>query len=182
MRKLLFVFFILVSTLTYSQVSQVDSLKKLLKEAKHDTVRCYILSLIVEYEYDEKLWPIYNDQLAKLAQKNATAAASKHLNTFYLKYYAGSLNNKGFLTQEHGDIVKALEYYSSALKTQEQIDDKKGMATSINNIAYIYMHQGDIPKALESVKKAMQLQIDVGDSAGVALSLNNLGNIYKNKN
>ena len=182
MRKLLCVFFILVSSHTYSQVSQTDSLKNLLKTAKHDTVRCYILNTLVEYEYDEKIWPIYNEQLAELAQKNATTTTSKYLKTFYLKCYANSLNNKGFLEQEHGDIAKALEYYSKALKTQEQIDDKKGMATTINNIAYIYMHQGDMDKALESVKKAMQLQIDVGDSAGVALSLNNLGNIYKNKN
>lgn len=182
MRKAYFLFFCIIVFFSYSQVSTVDSLKNLLKNAKHDTARCYLLSALVEYEYDEKIWPIYNEQLSVLAQKNATSSNAKYLKTFYLKYYAGSLNNKGFLAQEHGNIAKALEYYSSALKIQEQSDEKKGMATTINNIAYIYMHQGDMPNALASVNKAMQLQIQVGDSAGVALSLNNLGTICKKKN
>lgn len=183
MKKLTWIIFIFLNfRVAYPQVSPTDSLKNLLSAAKHDTVRCYLLSALVEFEYDEKIWPIYNEQLFELTKKNATEAKSAYLKDFYLRYYSNAINNKGFLAQEHGHIAKALEYYSEALKIQEQINDKRAMALSINNIAYIYMHQGDLNKSFEYVKKAMKLQVDVGDSAGVALSLNNLGNIYKNRN
>ncbi|MBA2611233.1 MAG: tetratricopeptide repeat protein [Bacteroidetes bacterium] len=159
-----------------------DSLKTEIKNAKHDTTRCKLLSMLIENEYDEKIWPAYNEKLFELAKKNVEAQAPGKLKNAYLTYFANATNNKGYLAQEHGDISKALEYYFSALKLEEQLGDKKNMATTINNIAYIYMHQGGVERSLEYVNKALELQKEIKDSNGIANSYNNLGNLYRNKN
>jgi len=181
MRNFFFILFFLFQTSAFTQSKVIDSLKIVLKNAEHDTTRCKILGMMVEFEYDNKIWPIYNEQLYELTKKNIESATTDKLKKPYLAHFASAINNKGFLAQEFGNISKALEYYYSALKVQEQVNDKKGMATTINNIAYIYMHQGDLNKSLESVEKAMKLQIDMQDNGGIASSLNNLGNIYKKK-
>lgn len=181
MRNFFFILFLFLQTIGISQSNMMDSLKIVLKNAKHDTTRCKILGMMVEFEYNDKIWPMYNEQLYELAKKNIESATTDKLKKPYLAHYASAINNKGFLAQEFGNISKALEYYYSALKVQEQVNDTKGMATTINNIAYIYLHQGDLNKSLESVEKALKLQMDMQDSGGIASSLNNLGNIYKKK-
>ncbi len=159
-----------------------DSLKTEIKNAKHDTTRCKLLSTLIEVEYDEKIWPGYNDELFDLAKKNSEAEKPGKLKDAYLTFFANATNNKGYMAQEHGDISKALEYYFSALKLEEQIGDKRNLATTINNIAYIYMHQGGVDRSLEFVNKALALQVEIKDSSGIANSFNNLGNLYRNKN
>ena len=182
MKKIFYFLFLLIQFIGFAQQNLMDSLKLALKNATHDTMRCYTLTAIIENEYDDKVWPGYNEQLLELAKANMDAAATPRLKNVYTQYYAQAICNKGYLVQEYGNISKALDYYFSALKLQEQINDKTAMPTTISNIAYIYMHQGDLDKALESVNKAMKLQKETGDNAGLALSLNNLGNIFRNKN
>ncbi len=188
--KHIFIWFLLVyfSTISFAQNADEennrakDLLRTAIKNAKHDTIRCRLLSALIEIEYDEKIWPAYNEELFELAKKNSESEVSGELKNDYLAYFANATNNKGYLAQEHGDISKALEYYFSALKLEEQLSDKKNMATTINNIAYIYMHQGGIDRSLEFVNKALGLQKEIKDSSGIANSYNNLGNLYRHKN
>lgn len=173
---------LLFSTGAQAQSPFLDSLKTELYKAKHDTARCFILSVLIENEYDEKIWPLYNDSMLLLAKKNMERLPAGSLKTLYTTYYANAINNKGFLAQEQGNISKALEHYSASLKITESIGEKKVSATTINNIAYIYMQQGDITKALDWVQKALRLQKITGDKKGASQSLNNLGNLYHRKN
>lgn len=159
-----------------------DSIKIEIKNAKHDTIRCKLLSALIEIEYDEKIWPLYNEELYELAKKNADAEAPGKLKNIYLTYFASAINNKGYLTQEHGDISKALEFYFRSLKLYEQVGNKRELATTINNIAYIYMQQGGVDRSLEFVTKALEIQKEIKDSSGIANSYNNLGSLYKIKN
>lgn len=172
----------LVCSNTFVLGQNKDSLKAEIKNAKHDTLRCKFLSALIEIEYDEKIWPLYNEELYELAKKNAEAETNSKVKNIYLIYFASATNNKGYLAQEHGDISKALEYYYSSLKLQEQIGSKRELATTINNIAYIYMQQGGLDRSLEFVNKALEIQKEIKDSNGIANSYNNLGNLYKNKN
>jgi tetratricopeptide (TPR) repeat protein len=158
-------------------VSQnMDSLKLELKNAKHDTTRCNILNTMVEAEYDDKVWPIYNEQLRILAKKNIKT--NKINKTFYLKHHTTALSNKGYLYEIQGNIPKALQYYYKSLKIQEEIGDKEGIATILNNIGFIYTRQGDIPKALQYLHKSLKIDEDMGNKSGIATSLNNIGFIY----
>jgi tetratricopeptide (TPR) repeat protein len=173
-------------TLVYSNTilfgQNKDSLKTEIKNATHDTLRCKILSALIEIEYDEKIWPQYNEELYELAKKNAETETNGKIKNIYLTYFASAINNKGYLTQEHGDISKALEFYFRSLKLYEQVGNKRELATTINNIAYIYMQQGGIDRSLEFVTKALEIQKEIKDSSGIANSYNNLGSLYKIKN
>ncbi len=166
----------------FSQQSTIDSLKTVLKIAKNDSTRCRILSNLIEIEYDDKIWPIYNEQLYNLSKKNIEFLNPNNAPKTYFIYYANSINNKGYLAQEYGDVGKALEFYFLSLKLLEQIKDKNMMSVVLNNIAYIYMQQGDFNKSLSLISKSMKLQIEMKDTSGIAFSLNNLGNIYEKKN
>ncbi|MES2761768.1 MAG: tetratricopeptide repeat protein [Bacteroidota bacterium] len=153
-----------------------------LKTTKDDKTRCNILSELIDEENDDNIWPLYNEQLLKLAQsgsvKFAGDSAQKH---FYLKHLAGALNNIGFLAQNQGDIPKALEYYLRSLKIEEEIKNKKGIAYSLNNVGSIYKDQGDITKGLEYYHKSLRIREEINDKKGIANALNNIGIIHKNQ-
>jgi len=157
----------------------MDSLKLELKNAKHDTTRCNILNAMVEAEYDDQVWPIYNEQLRVLAEKNTKTNTPNK--PFYLKHLADALNNIGYFYNNQGDIPKALEYYHKSLKIDEEIGNKEGIAIGLNNIGLIYDNQGDIPKALEYYHKSLKIQEEIGNKKGIALSLNNIGFIYNHQ-
>ena len=182
MKKLLFcVIFATLSLDVFSQSISMDSLRVALKNAKHDTTHCKILSILIENEYDEAIWPIYNLQLLNLAKKNIASTSSQPQRKKFQIYYANAINNKGFLAQEHGDVAGALDFYYQALKELEPHKENRLMATTISNIAYIYMHQGDFDKSLSSINKALELQKIIKDSSGIAFSFNNLGTLYNSK-
>jgi len=157
-------------------VQNLDSLKIVLKNAKHDTTKCNTLNAIIEAEADDNVWPRYNKQLLEIAECNIFDG--NKLNFFYLKHQAGAFNNIGFLMSQQGNVTKAIEYYTRSLKIQEQINDNKGKATVLNNLAYIYNNQGDVRMALNYFHKSLKIQEEIKDKKGMGISLNNLGLIY----
>lgn len=159
----------------------LDSLKNILKNAKHDTTRCIALSDLIGTENDDKIWPLYNEQLLKIAEKGANnSSLNNKEKIFYLEFLADALNNKGYLSSKQGDIPKALEYYNSSIKIKEKAHDKKGIAAILNNLGSIYMKQGDIPKALDYMHRSLKIQEEIDDKNGIAYSLNNIATIYIN--
>jgi tetratricopeptide (TPR) repeat protein len=64
------------------------------------------------------------------------------------KWQATALYIQGTSFYVQSKSVKALDYYTRSLKIDEEIDDKKGMASSLNTIGLIYKNQGAIAQAL----------------------------------
>jgi len=164
------------SDLAFAQ-AQIDSLKLALKNAKHDTTRCNILNELIEIASDEE-WPGYNEQLLKLAEKCASNTNTGAFRDFYLRYFAGALNNVGIIYNDQGDIPKALEFYNKSLKIREEIHDKMGIANSLNNIGFIYSNKGNIIKAIEFYHKSLKIQEEIQDKSGIATTLNNISFLY----
>ncbi|MCD6019929.1 MAG: protein serine/threonine phosphatase [Bacteroidetes bacterium] len=162
----------------YAQNPIIDSLKIALKHAKHDTTRCNILNQLTEAESDDKLWPIYNDELAELASKNLKAEPG---NVFYLKKLAAALGNKGYQYARQSNVQKASAYYHRALKIQESIDDKLGIANNLNNIGFGFVTLGDIDKALNYYHRSLKILEEIKDMQGLAYLLNNIGHVYENQ-
>lgn len=173
MKKIIFIKFIFPFILS-GQV--MDSLKLALTNAKHDTTRCKILSVMIELEPDDNIWPKFNDQLGLIAKENI--ARSEVNKNFYLKQLAFALNNIGYLANGQGDIPRSLEYFRKSLFIQEKIDDKKGVAESLNNIGAIYKKQGSIIKALEYYQKCLDINKAIGNKEGEGTALNNMAGIY----
>lgn len=173
---LLGITFFLFQLNSIGQNQTIDSLKLALKNAQHDTTRCNILSVMIEAESDDNIWPKYNDELKNISEKNI--GKGRLFKEIYLKHLASALNNIGFIYNYKGDIPNALDYYHRSLKLKEEIGDKKGISTSFNNIGLIIYYQGDLSKALEYFLKSLKLKEEIGDKNGIANSLNNIGSIY----
>ncbi len=171
---------ILLQVNLFGQNKTIDSLKLLLKNAKHDTFRCEILFALSESEPDENIWPKYNEELMILAEKNL-AKGIPH-KTIYLKYLATAFNNEGVINDIRGNTQLALEYYLKSIKIFEELGDKNATAGALNNIGFIYNNQGDIEKALEWYHKSLKNYEALNDKKGVATSLLNIGSIYEDQN
>ncbi len=169
---------LLVDGVTYKRLhpldkALLDSLLPLYHKATHDSVRLEILYNLIENCNDETLWPKYNTYMLALAEKGKTG-------NFYLIYQAAALNNIGYLADNKGNIIKAIEYYSKALKLREQAGDKHGIAESTNNLGSLCSFQNDFRKSIYYYRAAVKLYKDIGDKAGAAMSLNNMGSTYNN--
>ncbi len=90
----------LIATLTSAKAQNVDSLKILLKNAKHVTIRCNVLNVMIETENNDTVWIKYNAILKSIDDKNLNI--SKTLSFFYKKQLASHL------------ITKAIFIYNTA--------------------------------------------------------------------
>ena len=154
-----------------------DSLKIALQNAKYDTARCSILNELITEEYDETIWPRYNQQLLEIAQKNLNNSKGKE-RKYLLSYYALALNNFGYLYEKQGDISRAFDCFNKSLPIQKENNDRIGMAGSLLNLGMLFRQQGNISKALEYYHSALKLQIEVNNKSGIATSYNNIGFVY----
>ncbi|MDP2386625.1 MAG: tetratricopeptide repeat protein [Bacteroidota bacterium] len=189
MRK---VILIVILSVLYSpfRAQVMDSLKLVLKSAKHDTVRCETLIQIIENENDDLIWPAYNDQLQLICEKNLkTIKTSDPLYFFYTKHLASVFNNKGYLTGAMGEPKQSIEYNQKSVDILQKLlkstkslalqkEIKRDLATSLNNIASAYKLKGDVAKTIECLTKSLELQHEVDDKEGEARSLSNLAYIY----
>ena len=180
MRKIIGLILCLVGLQIQVSVSQnqyVDSLIEYTKTAENDTHKLSVLTRVIEAISDDAVWSKYNDQLGPLAQELMLSSDSK-IREKATRHYGDYLNNKGYLSNNIGDITEALDYFHQSLKIQEQIGDKSGQSYSLNNIGYIYSSQKQFLKALEYYIKSYTLQKEINDLHGQAQSLSNIGNVY----
>ena len=162
-----------------SQAKTIDSLKLELKNAKHDTTRCNILSLLAINANDDE-WPIYVEQLFKLTQICIKKEKSDSpLKPFYLNHLANALDSKGSIYDNQGDIPKALEYYHESLRIYENLKDKDGIALLLNNIGYIYDNQKEYTKSLDYYFRSLKIREEEADKQGIAIAYNNIGVVYQ---
>ncbi len=89
-----------------------------------------------------------------------------------------SLNAIGYIYDDQGDYVRALNYYLRSLKIKEEMGDKRGIAGCLNNIGNIYGYQGDNLNAMEYYKSSLKIKEELGDKSGIANTLGNIGSEY----
>ncbi len=84
----------------------------------------------------------------------------------------------GRLQRVHGSPDRALQYYSLALKIQEEIADQQGVIQSINAIALACDLLGRRKEALEYFERALVQARRTGSPALIGRQLSNLGEAY----
>ena len=173
---------LLLALIFTHNAQNIDSLKKELNRANHDTTKCNILIALIEAESDDAIWPNFNNQLILICENRIkTTNRNQPEYRIYQKHYASALNNIGYLAQIQGNIPKALQYFEKSLKIENEFGNRKELASSLNNIGNIYDNQGDIPKALEYYGKSLKIAEEIGDKSDIASSLNDIGSVYENQ-
>lgn len=175
-KVLLYIFLMSVSLQATAQNPKTDSLKTALGNAKHDTLRCSILSYMIEAENDDKIWPEYNAQLESIAEKNlADCSPEQPVCILYTGYLGDAWNNLGYLSSQKGNFTQALEHYEKSLQLRESIGDFKGIANSLNSMGLSNRNLGEYSKALELYQKSLTFQEKTGNKKSLANTLNNIG-------
>lgn len=161
--------------------SREDSVRSVLKNVPHDTIRCRMLNNWIESEPNDAIWPLYNDLLYQICEVNLKGNQQKATKDVFLKFYANSLNNKAIVYQLESDNENALKFLQKSLLIQEQINDQRGVSVALSNIGSIYIDLGKPEKAIEYNEKSLKIQQEIGDKEGVANSMQNIASIYSNQ-
>jgi len=159
----------------------MDSLLILIKNDKPDTNKIIHLNLlarenILNSSYDNarhfanEAWQLVKSFPLKMHDRSVR----KHL--------ANTYNYLGVLSKEQSDYKNALDYYLEALKIDEELNDKAGMAKRLGNIGLILYDEADYPKALDYTFRALKMDEELKNKNGIARHLGNLGLIYKQQN
>ncbi len=163
-----------------AQNYNIDSVINNLSALKEDTNKLNALNIIAE-NADDYIWPIYNNELGKLAARLQKSTDPKVVYNAK-KNVAASLNNKGFYFYNKGIAYKAILYFKLSLNIQKQIGYELGTSYSLNNLGAIYDNIGDVNKALEYYLESLKIREKLNYKEGLAESYNNIGIIYNNQN
>lgn len=156
--------FLLLFTVVQS-FSQIDSLEKMLDQAKGDDKYEILLSLSKAYWYRNPLKSVEYAQHV-LNQTSDQIYKARALNRIANGYY--------FLNE----YKLALEYYIKSLELSENNNYSKGVATVTNNIGLIYKLLGDYDMAVEYYNRSLEIEIKNNNPTGILSTSLNLGNIY----
>ena len=80
-----------------------------------------------------------------------------------------------------GELDKALGYYKKALKLDEELGRKEGMAIQLGNIGVVYKTKGELDKSLEHYEEALKLNEELKSKEGIAIQLGNIGVVHQTK-
>ena len=168
-RKFLATLFLFFSVHGFTQEQQLlDSLEKTLKGAPDSTrvKQLYAFSYKYLYTYPE---------LAFIKAKESVALAGK---TGMKSFEARGYSLMGVVYKNNGEYKKALEVQLSALKINEELDDKKSLAISNNDIGILYKVMKDFPTALPYYRRSLQYCREINLGKGIAMTLSNIGTIH----
>ncbi len=177
----IFLFFVCSTVHVYAQDKFIDSLKLVLKTAKHDSIRLRILDEMSKTENNDSLSSIYDKQIEALAKKNLALNQSAIFKNSCLKYKANTIYRNGLRCYRQSDYTKALDYYNQSLKAREEIGDKNGISYSLNSTGLIYATLGDYKKALDYYNKSLKISTELDNKGRISTTLYNIGIVYYNQ-
>ena len=107
----------------------IDSLQSVLKDAKEDTVKAFLLT--------ELSWErlVTGDFRSALQNADSALALSKKLN--YRWGIATAYNRKAGALEEFGNYAEALKNYEASLKINIETGNKKGIASNTAEIVFL---------------------------------------------
>ena len=167
------VFFVMIFLASFSQVAgQIDSLQRILNNAKEDTVKVELLNALAA------------SYLNRNAQQAVFYANKSHDLALQLHDKAGvarALNNLGMAYENMGKYDIAMQKYFESLKIKEEIGNIPGLVSTYNNIGLIYDIEGNFDEALLYYQKSHDVALKVKDESGLANATLNIGVIHMEK-
>ena len=84
-------------------------------------------------------------------------------------------NDIAAVYESQDNYVEVLKYTLKSLKLQEQLGNKKKIASLYNNLGTIYSYQNKPDSALKSYNASLKIREEIGDRKGMATCHNNIG-------
>jgi len=161
--------------------NKVDSINAIINQTEDDTLkaRAYLDLSEILYQSDLDTVIVLCETSIDIINNNLSQELSQQERENFMTTLAGAYNNIGFIYDDKGDVIKALEYYHKSLKIREELNDQMGIAVSLNNIGIIYVKQGQPNQALSYYLKSLKAKQKLGDQKSIATSLNNIAAVYK---
>ncbi|RYU89270.1 tetratricopeptide repeat protein [Mucilaginibacter terrigena] len=173
MHKLKFALVLLLSFLLSNAFAQdkvrVDSLVKVLKTTKQDTVKAKVYyNLMMEYV----------DADSALAIKYANSGMALALKSHADKILGNIQNNLGTFYNFRGERRISDSLINLALSTRLRIKDSLGAAYSLMNLGHNNYDQNSYVNALRFYTEAARIRAKINDKKGLAGSYIWIGNVY----
>jgi len=206
MNKKVFLLLLFLPSFLFAQKpTAIDSLLLSLRSMKEDTLKVNLLhkSGLFYIDSDTTKAFFYNRKAMELSKKlhwkEGIAKSNFYLGTIYnasfnyekaLGYFNQSLlsTNKKMRSKSYQNIggiyiyksnySKALAFYYKALKIDESLEDKKGIAKIAANIGSIYYGLQSYSKAIDYFNKAAISNEQIGNETDLAIVYRNLGSVY----
>jgi tetratricopeptide (TPR) repeat protein len=176
MSRLFIVLMFTAQLVPAQDVIKLDSLQRVLKNAKSDSTKFQALLALSD---------LYTQSDYIKALEYASQARDLAIDIPFQKYEAKANVAMGNILLAQGDYKKASNHYFLALKFYEQSKDEHGYISVSNNLGATYDRLGEFDKALEyyfKARDALDKQPDSPQKNNILPALhNNIGNIYQSK-
>ncbi len=179
MKQIYYVLALLIITIKISSQSrETDSLKLLLNNTMHDTVRLDILSNITDRARQGE--EIYYKEMQTIATKNIKQLkpGSPYIKK-YLNFLAEADFYEGTFLVSKMKLPEALAMFKKGMEESKQLNDSMGIATCKLEIAKIYTMQEDYKTAIETFYEALKLLSPARYQKFIANIYTNIGRIYQ---
>lgn len=180
--KALFVFFLFSYNIFFvAQNNAIDSLKRELRIAKHDTVRVKIYASLSEL-CDINEIPLYCHQGLKICEAQIQNGNDRDVLFFYKPNKGVLLSNLSYYHKYIGEVQKSIEYNFKSLEIFDELKDSLKSMLILNNISVTYsdienytLSQKYYQKCLEIANKKRDLGMISSVFSGIAVTNQRLG-------
>ncbi len=174
MKKIVLLFILSTSIISVHARTNLDSLQMVWMD--HNLADTSRLAAI-----DKMIWDKYMKSnpdtalyLANLQYDFAKVAGLKN-------YMAKSFIAQGEYWKKNKKYEKALDCLNQSLALNEEIDDKKGIASSLSKLASILYNQGEYQQAISYYSQVIEIRKEINDKSSLAGTYNNVARLYSNQ-
>jgi tetratricopeptide (TPR) repeat protein len=190
MRARLFLFFILLTGVSFSQTDRLlAEFEELPADSVHRaTIIKDLLKTTIRFEFSD-------DEAYEKFGEVGMLCYSQNQNNFAVEFFqealeiaknygdsdkiAKMLSNIGVINEMKGDYSSALINYQKSLEAFIDEGNVKSQSLVYNNISIVHQELGNIDLAYQNLKKSYDLKLSINDSSLIASALNNFGVFYE---
>ena len=175
-----FLFLVLASVSFGQEQAFIDSVKILIRNAQHDSVKVNIYDdWATEVLYSD---PVKSHELAlkmdSICLRNLNLEISPKEQVYFETKWAIIQNYQGEYYRNNSNYEKALECYEASISVKKKYNDKSGEAKSLGNIGLLYLDKSNYTKSFEYLNKSLKINEEIKDSLNIASNLLNMGLVF----
>ncbi|HRH60762.1 MAG TPA: tetratricopeptide repeat protein, partial [Chitinophagaceae bacterium] len=169
--------FIILSLGSFAQSEMIDSVRKVLLNAKTDTARIGAYVQLTFAADDDKAVS-YCDTAQKLISVLMPAADGKMKNALN-EYLSDALYFKSMYFSNAESYDTAIHVLNEALKPALAAKNKKQEARILNDLGVCYYHKNDVVATIDYFKRSLAIREVLNDEEQLRNAYNNMAFIYK---